>query len=321
MAFHINLDGDVAECTAQIRCPFGDFETQHYITAAEARAAYEGSMDGKVMDKAFTKKLELNREQEKFFAKKRKKAGALLQTPPPVETGYLAPATAFLTIRKGSEVLGGVVKHVKDEPDQQVRNVTLGFGADNVLCSVPLDEHGVLRRDETVFINRISPEDQAVREVEVSERNMEIAADHILTDCKRRMWGPENSTSTYWYLDENNSESYLNWNPRGVFASYTRAYKSMVDEAVKSGIANPHNIALRRLKELSPKGDFIDHKDFQKYEDSGRWRVIRLLSAIATQNDGYRPDFLDRLILTESFDEGERPYLDYSFKAMGAKVY
>jgi len=41
--FHINNNGTAGKCSAQISCPFGDLEEQHWDTAAEARAAYEES--------------------------------------------------------------------------------------------------------------------------------------------------------------------------------------------------------------------------------------------------------------------------------------
>lgn len=67
MAYHINFKGEVGKCAADIACPFGDFETQHYTTAEQARRAYELSMEGKSVKQALSKKayFEQRSEEEK----------------------------------------------------------------------------------------------------------------------------------------------------------------------------------------------------------------------------------------------------------------
>ena len=43
--WHVNPEtGDVGKCRAQTSCPFGDLDTAHYSSKAEARQAYEDSM-------------------------------------------------------------------------------------------------------------------------------------------------------------------------------------------------------------------------------------------------------------------------------------
>lgn len=43
--FHVNPNnGKAGPCSAKRSCPFGDLETEHYGTVAEAQQAYEGSM-------------------------------------------------------------------------------------------------------------------------------------------------------------------------------------------------------------------------------------------------------------------------------------
>lgn len=45
--YHINPNtGQPGRCSAVISCPFGDAESDHYDSAAEARSAYEASQDG-----------------------------------------------------------------------------------------------------------------------------------------------------------------------------------------------------------------------------------------------------------------------------------
>lgn len=44
--YHVNPEtGRAGACSATFKCPFGDLETEHYASAAEARKAFEKSME------------------------------------------------------------------------------------------------------------------------------------------------------------------------------------------------------------------------------------------------------------------------------------
>lgn len=71
--FHINSKGEPGSCSATIKCPFGDFETEHFNSKEEARDFYENNNYYKNFDenskpKWWSKYLEKNfLEKETFF--------------------------------------------------------------------------------------------------------------------------------------------------------------------------------------------------------------------------------------------------------------
>lgn len=44
MQYHLNDRGEAKPCKAMVRCPFGDLDSDHYVSAEAARAAYEAKM-------------------------------------------------------------------------------------------------------------------------------------------------------------------------------------------------------------------------------------------------------------------------------------
>lgn len=318
MTFHINNQGEPGLCRAQISCPFGDFETQHYLSKDEARAAYEGAMSGKSINRVLSKALDAKNDLKKFLEKKKKKAGKIKFDPlPEVGKGFYLSAETFSGIKPGDDVLGGELKSV-GRVSRGKQTFEVMYQDETVKrFRVPVGDDGL--EPEKVWMNSADPEAATARKMAVSERNAAVAAEVVLPDVRRKTWKYFPPLS-YTYKDETGAEAYLYWNPRDMGATYARRYLNDVKKAKKSGLANPHAFALKRLEAGIPeKGTNI--WGGQKYEDQGQRRAALLVAAIGTQNDAYQPDHLDKIMIREMFPKGERPYIDYSFKDLDLKTF
>lgn len=318
MAYHINAEGDVALCKAQIRCPFGDFDTQHYVTKEEARAAFEAAMEGKTMDATYTKELKRKHEVSKKVAELQKRIPPLTYALPEVHRGYFLELSEVDRLMRGDPWPGGGVvddTHYVRQREAKAYFVTFPNGRTQ-RYEFPLKNQWELK-DEKVWVDEDNPEDIVNRFVATRERNMAVAVEALLPSKRepRFFRGPD----TLVYHDDGEQKR-LRYRPRDKMGAWTRKYRQLLQDAEASGVANPHSFALVRLKKALPEERYAYSSLMAEYDEFGDQRVVRILENVLTQNDKFELDAADGAIVADAFPEGQRPWLDYTFKGLGSKV-
>lgn len=66
--YHINKKGEPGICSAEVKCPLGGGEEQHYSTPEKARQAFELSMAGETIQKPVTKKSFAEQSRDEYKA-------------------------------------------------------------------------------------------------------------------------------------------------------------------------------------------------------------------------------------------------------------
>lgn len=371
--YHISPKGEVGACEALTRCPYGNFENEHYTTEVEARRAYEAAMRGETFVPGLTKNeesLTSSRDFDGFREKKLKKLekliekGAIEPVTQDVQNGMFLDLSQFQSAYKemlkskaerseelartrrlrqaisqsrGSnmnvniksvatpDLWGGKLVRVRRDNANKVIIATIETNGQLTKAEIPMGEDGEPLTEGMAWTNSLNTEEAATRAAQVREFNAKAASELILPDLKRSFTGTigrkilGESRFTVTGADPNDPEGVQNvlWNPKLRMAEAARTYCDYVKDAEKAGSANPQQFAMERFKsQLAPKYDVLG-LDNRPYD--GNLVAGNLLIKILEQDDEYKPSPYDRAILESSFDPGERPFLDYSFKDLGLK--
>lgn len=343
MPFHINDSGDVKRCSAKIHCPFGDFETQHYTTVEEGRAAYEAALAGKKFESGFETAVAASRAKEKVLNKLRSKTKVKPKVFT-VEKGHLVNGAALEALEPGDPWLGGgyvyrnIVTHDNSSPSGYSRSVSYG-------SQRPASKYGDLTRydwesmpskivaatytahsdgrgnvPEGTWSNEADPELLGKAHRDALEATVEASSDVLLGSIERSFLrsGHTDIVGYYGGKFSDGEKILVQWSPRKILISMGREYRSRVSDAKKSGIAHPHLFALEVMKKAYPV-DLTESGYSYHTRGMGQRLAVETLEKLLKQNDAEKLEKYERLLVVNSWDKGKRPRLDYSFEELGLK--
>lgn len=236
--YHINLQGEPGVCKATQVCPFGDFETQHYTTAEQARAAYEGAMEGKTIS-SFQKReahfealTDEQKEAERAKRARRKYLESLKRptTPLPLmpEPGHWAEPGRHGNLMAGDELPDGrIVTSVRHGWN---RKMTVYYRTEAEPNKKPRDRFEV-NEDEPlegkVWRSTVAPDALAAYDAQLQE--------HVLEDSTLNFSTPKRSARLVGgFAEQYHATGYL---------KYRRYFKSKLKDFQKAGISLPHSRA------------------------------------------------------------------------------
>lgn len=317
--YHINLAGQVGECKAEIACPFGDLDADHYTTREQAAAAYEASMKGKEV--ATFRKREahfavvseeqkaLDRAEAQYVAKLKALKTPTTKLPPKPEDGHWTVLTSPHQLRKGDVLPDGKVvssvgwRRTSANADQgrptgydAVFYREPGASATSRVKNIPVSD--VDMGTEGMKMWREEPHPDLVRAYEAVER------ERVIEDSLLNFMQPRSRLSTFF--DGNNRLK--------AYTAYLRAFKAQAEKLKKSGINLPYTRALEFATTMPQRESDRGNSSYNTAQSSGR----NIFLAVANQ-DRHHLQFERWENIKEMFPDGEMPFMDRDFSKMALK--
>lgn len=317
--YHINVAGQVGECKAEIACPFGDLDTDHYTTREQAAAAYEASMKGKEV--ATFKKREahfaivseeqkaLDRAEAQYVASLRALKTPATKLPPKPETGHWTVLTSPHQLRKGDVLPDGKIvssvgwrrtsangDHGRPTGYDAVFYREPGASPNSRVKNIPVKDLDM--GTEGMKMWRDEPHPDLVRAYEAVEH------ERVIEDSLLNFMQPRSRLSTMFSGNQTLK----------AYSAYLRAFKAQAETFKKSGINLPYTRALELAVKMPVRESDRGNAAYNTAQASGR----NIFKAVASQDRRYL-QFEKWETIQAMFPEGETPFIDKDFTKMAAK--